>query len=73
MSLLRDDYEHVERPSVPLEVARVLRSLLTDPNFDYLSMDDPEPFRRDVSNLVSEFAPSASKPLRRAVSAALGK
>lgn len=73
VSLLRDDYEHVERPSVPLEVARVLRSLLTDPNFDYLSTDDPDPFRRDVSNLVTEFAPSGAKPLRRAVSAALGK
>ncbi|WP_231185266.1 ATP-grasp domain-containing protein [Haladaptatus sp. DYF46] len=73
VSLLRDDYEHVERPSLPLEIARVLRSLLTDPNFDYLSMDDPEPFRRDVSNLASEFAPSEPKPLRRAVSAVLGK
>jgi predicted ATP-grasp superfamily ATP-dependent carboligase len=73
VSLLRDDYEHVERPSVPLEVARVLLSLCTDPNFDYLSMDDPEPFRRDIVNLVSEFAPSKAKPLRRAVSAVLGQ
>ncbi|KZN25654.1 carboxylate--amine ligase [Haladaptatus sp. R4] len=73
VSLLRDDYDHVERPSVPSAVARVLFSLATDPNFDYFSWDDPGPFRRDLTNLVGEYAPSKSAPLKRAVSALVGK
>ncbi len=74
VSLLRDDFEHVERPSFPIASARVLVSLATDPNFDFLSLDDPGPFRRDLTNLVGDYAPSISKPkpLKRAVSALLG-
>ncbi len=73
VSLLRDDFDHVERPSVPVAVARVLLSLATDPNFDYLSLDDLGPFRRDLTNLVGDYAPSKPAPLKRAVSALVGK
>lgn len=73
VSLVRDDYEHVERPSVPMATARVLLSLLTEPHFDYLSRDDPEPFRRDVLNLVDEYAPSKAASVKRAVSTLVGK
>ena len=69
VSLLRDDYDHVERPSIPAAMARVLASLLTERNFDYLSLDDPKPFVRDVANIVGGVAPAASAPLKRAVSA----
>ncbi|WP_227374499.1 carboxylate--amine ligase [Haladaptatus halobius] len=73
VSLLRDDYDHVERPSIPAAAGRVLASLLTDRNFDYLSLDDPRPFVRDVANTVDGVAPATSTPLKRAVSALVGK
>ncbi|WP_458205922.1 carboxylate--amine ligase [Haladaptatus sp. NG-SE-30] len=73
VSLLRDDYDHVERPSIPAATARVLASLLTDRNFDFWSLDDPKPFVRDVANTVDGVAPAASAPIKRAVSALVGK
>ncbi|WP_458188043.1 carboxylate--amine ligase [Haladaptatus sp. NG-WS-4] len=73
LSLLRDDYDHVERPSIPAATARVLASLLTERNFDYLSLDDPKPFVRDVANLVGQMTPAKSAPVKRAVSALVGK
>ena len=50
-SLLRYDYEHVDRPSVPRATASVLTSLVRQRNFDYLSTDDVRPFVRDLANL----------------------
>ncbi len=73
LSLLRDDYDHVERPSIPGETATVLASLLSQPNFDYLSRDDPKPFARDVVNIAATVAPTNSAPVKRAVSALVGK
>ena len=49
-SILEDGYEHAEPPSLLPEVYAVVRSVLTDPHFDYLHFDDPSPFVRDVSN-----------------------
>ena len=63
-SVLRDDYEHVERPSMVAETATVLASLVRHPDFDYLSLDDPAPLVQNVRN-------AAGGPLRSA-SAALG-
>ncbi|WP_227353629.1 carboxylate--amine ligase [Haladaptatus salinisoli] len=73
VSLLRDDYDHVERPSIPAATGRVLASLLTDRNFDYLSLDDPKPFVRDVANAVDGVVPGKPTSLRRAVSALVGR
>lgn len=47
-NLLFDRYEHVDRPPVPGEIAKLVGSLYTHPNFDYLSTDDPWPFLADV-------------------------
>ncbi|WP_266078476.1 carboxylate--amine ligase [Haladaptatus caseinilyticus] len=73
ISLLRDDYDHVERPSVPGATATVLGSLFAEPNFDYLSVDDPKPFARDVANTVGGVAHPVSAPVKRAVSAVIGR
>lgn len=51
-SVLRYDYDHVERPSLPGTVGEIARSLLRNPHFDYLSLDDPRPFVRQLRNLV---------------------
>ncbi|WP_435155116.1 ATP-grasp domain-containing protein [Haladaptatus sp. DFWS20] len=73
VSLLRDDYDHVERPSIPGETLKVFASLLAEPNFDYVSVDDPKPFTRDIVNLVDGMAPAEFGPVKRAVSALVGK
>ncbi|WP_435361979.1 ATP-grasp domain-containing protein [Haloarchaeobius sp. DFWS5] len=49
-SLLVDDYDHVERPALGSELATVLASFVRQPNFDYLSRDDPKPPLKDVLN-----------------------
>jgi predicted ATP-grasp superfamily ATP-dependent carboligase len=43
-SIRRDDSPHVERPPLARETLAVARSCLTDPQFDYLRLDDPGPF-----------------------------
>lgn len=43
-SLLDKEYSHIDRPALAPEIAAIARSLVTDPNFDYLDLDDPEPF-----------------------------
>jgi hypothetical protein len=48
LSVLRDDYPTVERPRLRTALKRILWSCYTDPRFDYLRLDDPEPFVRGV-------------------------
>lgn len=43
-SVLRAEHSHVEAPPLARESARVASSLLAEPRFDYLSLDDPDPF-----------------------------
>lgn len=43
LSILRDPYDHVEAPPLLPEVAAVLGSVATAPNFDFLSLSDPAP------------------------------
>ena len=38
----------VERPALRREIPAVVRSLVEQPNFDYLSLDDPMPFVTDL-------------------------
>jgi len=52
LSLFRDSSPHVERPSVPLAVATVVWSCLSDPEFDYLKLDDPMPFLRSAARVL---------------------
>jgi predicted ATP-grasp superfamily ATP-dependent carboligase len=49
-SILFEDFAFVEKPPFGPEMWSVARSLLTDPRFDYLSLDDPKPFVRDLYN-----------------------
>jgi len=49
-SVVRDSYPLADRPSIPGTVGNILRSVYEQPNFDYLSRDDPGPFARDVLN-----------------------
>jgi hypothetical protein len=53
-SVLSEEYPLVERPSFGESVADIGTSLVRHPRFDYLSVDDPRPFVRDVRNTVSE-------------------
>ena len=49
-SILFEDFSFVEKPPLGPELWNVVRSLVTDPRFDYLSLDDPKPFVRDLLN-----------------------
>jgi predicted ATP-grasp superfamily ATP-dependent carboligase len=51
-SILFEEFAFVEKPPFWPEVWNVARSLVTDPRFDYLSLDDPEPFVQDLRNQV---------------------
>lgn len=50
LSVLREDYPNVERPSLRSALRDIVWSCYTDPRFDYLRLDDPEPFVRGVFN-----------------------
>jgi predicted ATP-grasp superfamily ATP-dependent carboligase len=52
ISVAREESPLVERPSLPGRAAEILRSCYDDPNFDYLHLDDPRPFARQLRNEV---------------------
>jgi predicted ATP-grasp superfamily ATP-dependent carboligase len=52
-SVLAEDYAIAERPSVPGTVWNIASSMVTQPHFDYFSLDDPVPFVRDWMNVAS--------------------
>lgn len=52
LSLLGEADAPGERPALGPELAAVLRSLVTQPNFDYVSRADPRPFLVDLRNTV---------------------
>jgi predicted ATP-grasp superfamily ATP-dependent carboligase len=58
-SILREDYPLAERPSLPGTLWNVASSLVTQPRFDLLSLDDPKPFLRDVKNAIGSAARSS--------------
>lgn len=60
-SLLAEEYEHTDPPAFLPELYAVGRSVVTDRNFDYLSLDDPGPFR----SIFSETGRDATASLRR--------
>jgi len=51
-SVLTEEYAFVSRPPVGETVSGMASSLLEQPNFDVLSLDDPRPFLRDTLNTV---------------------
>ncbi|WP_114578885.1 ATP-grasp domain-containing protein [Saliphagus sp. LR7] len=65
-SVLRDEFELVERPSFPAALREVAGSILASPRFDYLVADDPRPFFRDLWNAYdlsrSSEPPAATEP-----------
>ncbi|WP_066382508.1 carboxylate--amine ligase [Halalkalicoccus paucihalophilus] len=62
LSLLRDDGSPGERPALGSELAAVVRSVLTHPEFDYCSLDDPRPFLADLWNTTREAIRQAERP-----------
>ncbi|PSP74814.1 carboxylate--amine ligase [Halobacteriales archaeon QS_3_64_16] len=54
LSVLREHSPYVERPSFAGELREVLASIYEQPRFDYLSLDDPRPFVRDLRNVAAE-------------------
>jgi predicted ATP-grasp superfamily ATP-dependent carboligase len=53
-SVLRHDYPLVEPPAFSTALWAVARSIVDQPHFDYLSLDDPVPFVRDALNTTIE-------------------
>lgn len=52
--VLTGDYEHLELPPVSRECVRILASLASHRQFDYVSSNDPTPFLRSVVNVLGE-------------------
>ncbi|WP_440769968.1 carboxylate--amine ligase [Natronorubrum sp. DTA28] len=48
LSLLREESNLVDRPSLPNTIREIARSCYEQPNFDVLSRDDPWPFLQDA-------------------------
>jgi predicted ATP-grasp superfamily ATP-dependent carboligase len=53
-SIGRDDSPHVPRPSLLREALAVAGSCASDPQFDYLRLDDPGPFARIIRDAVTD-------------------
>ncbi len=51
-SVLRDEFPLVDPPPFTEALRDVAVSIYEEPNFDYLSLDDPRPFVKDVQNVV---------------------
>jgi predicted ATP-grasp superfamily ATP-dependent carboligase len=54
LSVLQESSPYVERPSFAGELREVLASIYEQPRFDYLSLNDPRPFVRDLRNAAAE-------------------
>lgn len=54
LSIVRTDSPLVAKPPVTRRAREILTSCLREPNFDYLSLDDPGPFVRGLRNELSK-------------------
>ncbi|WP_232702083.1 carboxylate--amine ligase [Halobacterium wangiae] len=54
LSILREESPHVERPSVSRTTWNILASCITEPSFDYLSLDDYGPFLTGLKRKLSK-------------------
>lgn len=57
-SVLRYDHELVDRPQLRRELPAVLASVVRQPHFDFLSLQDPIPFVADVIGAAADAFPS---------------
>jgi predicted ATP-grasp superfamily ATP-dependent carboligase len=64
-SVLTEEIELVDRPSASDAVREVARSIVAHPRFDYLSLDDPWPFLRDLLNAYEEARTRRLRSFRR--------
>lgn len=53
-SVLRDEIEFVDKPSIVSAVQEIVQSIWEHPRFDYLCRDDPRPFLQDLLNMYEE-------------------
>lgn len=58
-SVLRYDYDHVQRPRLTQIVPTMVTSFVTQPQFDYLSLDDPLPFLVDFFGAAGDLVPES--------------
>lgn len=56
-SILTEEYPLVERPSFAGSLRDIVTSVVRDRRFDYLDLDDPSPFVRDLSNSMKSHTP----------------
>ncbi len=56
-SVLKGSNPYVEPPPFGRRALTVARSLVAQPNFDYLTLDDPGPFVRDALNTLDDVGP----------------
>jgi predicted ATP-grasp superfamily ATP-dependent carboligase len=70
-SILTDDVALVERPSLARRATEVGVSLFGHPRFDYLDLDDPWPFVRDLGNALGELPDGLRVTVPRRLRAAL--
>lgn len=54
LSILREDSPHVERPSIPRTAWEIAASVVTEPNFDYLTWNDYGPFLTGLKRKLSK-------------------
>ncbi|WP_254273035.1 ATP-grasp domain-containing protein [Haloarcula marina] len=52
LSVATEEYAFVDKPSLARTAGTMLGSMVTQPHFDFLSLDDPRPFVRDCLNAV---------------------
>lgn len=53
VSILTEEYDHVDPPPFLPAVRDVLSSIVAEPQFDYLDLDDPLPFVHDIGRAAS--------------------
>ena len=61
-SILTDDYAFIEKPALLPELVAISRSVVTEPQFDYLALDDPRPFLCKLGALACDL-PSLTRDL----------
>jgi predicted ATP-grasp superfamily ATP-dependent carboligase len=54
MSVLKEDSPLVAKPSLVAAICEIVASCVSEPYFDYLSLDDPGPFFRGILNKMSD-------------------
>lgn len=64
-SILAEEYPVVDRPPLPKTLLEIGASLLSEPRFDYATLDDPGPFLRDSHNTAIQLFSGQDPPARQ--------